>query len=443
MKKTFFLLCFSVFFPDNTKATLIDPLKEDLRDVLTKKNIDQEKVFKQMKYGLPEISGIKDFLSKNQIQKASMSIKLFGLSYFSAFKYISLSGFIDINNIYIQQTNLLTISMQKKNLFLSGFFLQCGADVDNGGLKGMSALCEASKSGFLTGVQLLVEKAKADVNKQSKFPDKHHFATLTPIHFATVFHQTEVIDYFLKKNVDINTKNSDKDTPLISLFQYEESLILDDSFFNTLRFLLDRGAEINAVDKQGCSILNIFCEERIEDRKTIDPNNRIEELLQILYENNMDFNLRDYNEVAPIQHFCFKNFTEDDYENRHIELLHKFGASIDRVYIKDMPILYKAAEYKKITTVQTLLNIGANPNEICENGKSVVENILDLLFINKKNISEDEYIDIYEIAGILDIIFNNTDQKNMQLFETFKNFLKSKTYKKAYRIYKKVYGKFE
>ena len=145
MKKTFFLLCFSFFFPDNTKATLIDPLKEDLRDVLTKKNIDQEKVFKQMKYGLPEISGIKDFLSKNQIQKASMSIKLFGLSYFSAFKYISLSGFIDINNIYIQQTNLLTISMQKKNLFLSGFFLQCGADVENGGLKGISALCESSK----------------------------------------------------------------------------------------------------------------------------------------------------------------------------------------------------------------------------------------------------------------------------------------------------------
>ena len=111
---------------------------------------------------------------------------------------------------------------------------------------------------------------------------------------STMFHETgkydeevfKTIDLFLQKGLDINEKNLKGETALS---------FVHDLFYNRVKFLLSRGADVNSVDSKGVNCLQkMFC-HNIND----------ESCIKILIDHGIDLNSRN-NDGWTLMHYVFR-----------------------------------------------------------------------------------------------------------------------------------------
>ncbi|KAJ4018334.1 hypothetical protein NW752_005449 [Fusarium irregulare] len=131
----------------------------------------------------------------------------------------------------------------------------------------LGSACSQKESNHLT-VRMLVEKLKVDVNVHfacravddgdSNFETAEGRTALHVLASAAHFWQLEALEYLLDHGADVNAVNRKGETPLhIASMGLQPSTVSDGLWsLDAVRILLDRGADINALDNEGLSALH-------------------------------------------------------------------------------------------------------------------------------------------------------------------------------------------
>ncbi|KAJ5073509.1 ankyrin repeat-containing protein [Anaeramoeba ignava] len=214
-------------------------------------------------------------------------------------------------------------------------------------------------------IELLIENG-ADVNLKDKFDQ-------TALHNALInSSDTQIIKLLIAKGSDIKAKDSKRCKPLHYACMYIEDLeILDTLFYDQkqihfkdqyqktplhyaclysnikcVKYLIGKGADINAIDKDRKNPLHFACESE-------KPSN---EIISLLISSGTKPNLRDKRMQIPL-HYLVMN--ESKVEN--IALLLKHGANIHAQNTSRQTPILKACEYNpNPEVIEFLLKNGAN-----------------------------------------------------------------------------------
>lgn len=145
--------------------------------------------------------------------------------------------------------------------------LLAGADADKRDKSGRTALhCVATQSGprVCEVIDLLLE-ASADIEVRDSIGH-------TPLHAGCLYHWPETVKLLLAKGANVNAKTKDGRTPLMSTMSYEFTLGLryretDGTLLETVKMLLDAGADVNAKNGGGVTALGyaLKCKRKMTD----------------------------------------------------------------------------------------------------------------------------------------------------------------------------------
>ncbi len=192
--------------------------------------------------------------------------------------------------------------------------------------------------------------------------------------YPNTYGNPEIVKY-LSSKLDLNSADDQGRTPLFYLVK--NGALNTDSF----TFAISQGADINHVDKEGNTVLMALIEEILEIEKipsevTKEDKERVNNLIKMipwLVEENIDSNkCNNAGDNALMLATKQKHL-------RVVETLLEF--EVDANYINDRnetALGFAAIQGKcNIDVVSLLLDYGARPNISDENGKTIIEKLLD------------------------------------------------------------------
>nr|XP_034321422.1 uncharacterized protein LOC109619991 isoform X3 [Crassostrea gigas] len=180
---------------------------------------------------------------------------------------------------------------------------------------------------------------------------------INPVHIASMFYNFETLRELIHFGGDVNLKTSEKYgycTPLLLASEYktEEDITKGDTNQldrnNTVRILLDNGADVNLCSNCGKSPLYLACQSGHENT------------VRLLLLNRANINLCDDNRSSPLQVACVYGY------DNIAKLLLRNGADINSCDNDGNSILLSACVSRYESIVQFLINNGADI-DLCNN----------------------------------------------------------------------------
>ncbi len=395
-------------------------------------------------------------------------------STFKESKVNSMIEHININHLNQNNENFLHIMILNNKIESVKWLEKKGIKLNSQDSKGNTPLMLASKDGFLSAIDLLLEK-NANVNLENysgytaldfavynghfvaykklkpfvKDLNKKNKKNESILHFAVKSQNLQIIDDILEEkrfinddsilfykesfeNIDILNKLLDKFDSLKKLDYNGRNLlfyVVENGFKcqNIFLKLLDEGLDINCIDKKGNNILLHLIEYIIYKDKNlvIDTKEDLEkhkkdiknliDIIPAIIESNIDTSISNNNN---------ETILSLPSKNQHLELLNlllECEVPVDIVDKKNNTalalIIEKGNSY--LETIHILLDYGINPNIRNSNNHTVIEKLIDAILIVREEkkarpIQRNNLDFKSDYVSILESVLVNTDVRLKQ-----------------------------
>jgi len=245
----------------------------------------------------------------------------------------------DVHILDANDSTLLHFASESGNAEAARLLLEHGANVHTLDNNNSTLLHLVSQDGDAGVARVLLEHgAVVDAldNKDS-----------TPLHDASQCGNAEVARVLLEHGANTHVRNKEDQTPQRLLLAVLRNA--SPSNIDTIRFFLDRGADVDAVGDNHPTLLH---------RASCSG---IVEVAQLLLERGANINARDEEGRTPLHRVLIQ--LGDDSAARYfdtIQLLHKHGADIDALDNANSTPLHLASQYGSVKATQLLLECGAS-----------------------------------------------------------------------------------
>ena len=232
---------------------------------------------------------------------------------------------------------------------------------------------------------ILLLECGADINAKKSLPlndrrselsqwEEKNLSKNTPLHVAAQYSNLRIAKFLLQKGASIDATNKQGNTPFYYAMAYHK--------YDAARFLLEMGADINATDEDGntvahnvaqypishlCFSLKEQGENEINSERLAKHFREID--ANILFGKKADINVKNKRGYTPL-HIAILS---SNYEFAS-DLLEK-GADRDAKNNKENTPLHIAIEYQSVPAVQLLLERGADINAQDGNGNTALHNM--------------------------------------------------------------------
>ncbi|WP_421716594.1 ankyrin repeat domain-containing protein [Arcobacter arenosus] len=413
---------------------------------------------------------------KKLFKKATIDdlLKELKSSTFKEDKVNSMLEHLNINHVNQNNENFLHLMILNNKIESAKWLVKNGIDINYQDSKGNSPLMLACKDGFLSAIDLLLEK-NANVNLENysgytaidfavyngHFPaykklkplvkdlNKKNKKNESILHFAVKSQNLQIIDDLLEEpkfinddsilfykesfeNINILNTLLDRFNSLKKLDHNGRNLlfyVIENGFecHNIFLKLLEDGLDINCIDKKGNNILLHLIEYIIykENNLVIDTKEDVEkhkkdiknliDIIPIIIESNIDTTIVN-NDNETVLSLSAKN--------QHLKLLNLLLDCEVPIDIVDKNnntalslIIEKGNSY--LETIHLLLDYGINPNIRNSNNHTVIEKLIDAILIvreeKKAKPSQRVKLDFKsDYVSILESVLVNTDVKLKQ-----------------------------
>ncbi|XP_063923115.1 uncharacterized protein LOC135137411 [Zophobas morio] len=232
----------------------------------------------------------------------------------------------------LKQNSLHYAAAAKQSTDTMNLLLDSGANANAQDAKGTTPLSIVCKKGQLPNVEILLLR-KVDVN----LIDREGFSAL---HQATQFWKdnTEIISLLLDNGINVNaTNNKGRNALQLSC---KENHICD------VKTLLQRGANLHSVDKQGMSALH-YAASSEEDSV---------EIINLLVTNGLSTNQRNMYGETPLHLACKSGNV------KNLKELCKNGRNLNEITSSGKTVLHYAAESKNVEMLKYVLSFESDIN---------------------------------------------------------------------------------
>ena len=219
------------------------------------------------------------------------------------------------------------------------FLLEHGADVQALDNDHATPLHVVSQSGGMKATRLLIEHG-AVVDAQDNEGS-------TPLHVASQCSNPAVARLLLEQGANIRVRNKKDQTPQHLLLAMWSKKSPDDDI-DTIRFFLERGADVDAVDENHSSLLQVALFHGSVN------------VAQLLLERGANINMRDGKGHTPLHGLVDIELVSTDYFFDAMQFLLERGADVDALNDDHCTPLHMASQFGNIRAAGLLLEHGAN-----------------------------------------------------------------------------------
>lgn len=270
------------------------------------------------------------------------------------------------------------------------------ADIDKLNTNGCTTFLNAVIANAPLSVLEKLLNANADINSTCQTGKNALMHVLeTPEQTLPTQQKTERVHFLLDRSININTKDENGDTALITAAKNNAPAGL-------LQILLNAGAAINATNKSGETTLMTAIKQHIPaasvktllhqgadvnkaDNSGESPlrhavkNNSAPEVIQALLENGADTKTPDINGETPLWYALNHNLPEET-----TALLASFDANINDLNAEgDTPLLFALKHDLPALVVKNILSNGADPKIRGRDGKNAYDILKSKQFFNE------------------------------------------------------------
>lgn len=264
-----------------------------------------------------------DQTASNVLQAAASRRNIEGVKYF-------LSKGYEIDEKFENGESIIHLAGRIGDVDFIKYLIQKGADVNATDKQGSTALNNAVFSGNLDALAILMDNGA--VLAPSVCKESACASSITPLHQAT-WRAPNVVEYFIKRGVDINTLDDDHKTALHEAFAGDST--------RSIKLLCDAGINLNQQDKNGMTALHVGTK-----RGKVDG-------IKLLMKYKPDVNIIDISGRSPLHYAAIKG------NNEIIDLLLKANADVNTKDIKGNSSLDLAKYYGNTKSAKILAANGA------------------------------------------------------------------------------------
>jgi len=260
-------------------------------------------------------------------------------------KILTLSGAdLDHQNEFTGMTPAMTAVANRQKDILE-FLLEKKPDLGLLNKQGFNAFHLAAKNSDINLMKRLVEAG------QSPMTLTRHGATALGLAAGESSPACDALEWLIKQGLDVNLADENKTTPLMAAVKAgkkEEAL-----------FLLDRGAAVNALDREGRTAIMIAAMHGFMNERYVQPKNPKEdsnyELIKLLLEKGADPNLGEPLSSTLLHAVSLRCFAA-------VKLLVDGGAGLGRPEIYSQALFALGRDEPR--TLRLLISLGAEVNTL-------------------------------------------------------------------------------
>jgi serine/threonine-protein phosphatase 6 regulatory ankyrin repeat subunit B len=242
--------------------------------------------------------------------------------------------------------------------------LAAKADVDARDNDGVTALMLAIQNGDAEVVKLLIA-AEANINIQTKAENYCigtpfiewgvNITTYSALTIACLYGFSDIVNLLvLAKNIDLDSRDSNGDTPLIFAIKCRNHEVISGGNDDVIRILLCAGADIEAKDALGCTPLILASQNNYYDKVTMICRVVEPHVVSQLLNAKANVSAQNINGRNALMYACENNCSENVFE------LLKYPDVADIIDLAGMTALMLASQNGHSAVVAQLLAIGAN-----------------------------------------------------------------------------------